>query len=300
MRNGTVIYISSENISVVTAESKRDVLRINDYFQLPLNEGTMLNGVIIDDYDLKQKLKVVYDKGITEAVLVVDSAKILAKSASIPKMRDKEILQFVKDELSTVDSNSEDVVYDYSYIGDDETVKGASKIFCVGVERQFIDSYLEVFNEAGIAIVAIDYAINVLMSLVKQLAGFLDKSYAITQIDGQNVISVLFINNEYILTNRSRIFSTKGTLEFENEVIGVISQLKQFASSSQQDHPLTDIYFFGLDQEKEQKLFDRIRTSLGIIANRLPKSKAIYAVNNNEVSFDINDYAYCVGYFKRK
>ncbi|MFR6098955.1 MAG: hypothetical protein ACLUIS_02355 [Longibaculum sp.] len=95
------------------------------------------------------------------------------------------------------------------------------------------------------------------MSLVKQLAGFLDKSYAITQIDGQNVISALFINNEYVLTNRSRIFSTKGTLEFENEVIGVISQLKQFASSSQQDHPLTDIYFFGLDQEKEQKLFDQ-------------------------------------------
>ena len=27
MKNGTVIYISSENISVVTAESKRDVLR---------------------------------------------------------------------------------------------------------------------------------------------------------------------------------------------------------------------------------------------------------------------------------
>ena len=38
-------------------------------------------------------------------------------------MREKEILQFVKDELSTVDSNSEDVVYDYSYIGDAETVK---------------------------------------------------------------------------------------------------------------------------------------------------------------------------------
>ncbi len=300
MKSGTVIYISSEYISVVTAEAKRDVLRVDDYFRIPLKEGTMLNGVIIDDYELKNCLKEVYDRGIHEAALVIDSAKILAKRASIPKLKEKEILQFVKDELSAIDSNSEDVVYDYSYIGEDDTVKGASQIFCVGVERQFIDSYLEVFNDVGIAIVAIDYAINVLMSLIKQLSGFMDKTYAITQIDGQNIVSVVFINNAYALTNRSRVFAMRGTPEFESEVIGVISQLKQFTSSSSQEHPLSDIYFFGLKEEEEMDLFGRIRSTMNLVANKLPKSKSIYAVKNDEDIFDINDYVYCVGYFKRK
>lgn len=300
MKSGTVIYISSEYISVVAAEAKRDVLRVDDYFRIPLKEGTMLNGVIIDDYELKNCLKEVYDRGIHEAALVIDSAKILAKRASIPKLKEKEILQFVKDELSAIDSNSEDVVYDYSYIGEDDTVKGASQIFCVGVERQFIDSYLEVFNDVGIAIVAIDYAINVLMSLIKQLSGFMDKTYAITQIDGQNIVSVVFINNAYALTNRSRVFAMRGTPEFESEVIGVISQLKQFTSSSSQEHPLSDIYFFGLKEEEEMDLFGRIRSTMNLVANKLPKSKSIYAVKNDEDIFDINDYVYCVGYFKRK
>lgn len=300
MKSGTVIYISSEYISVVTAEAKRDVLRVDDYFRIPLKEGTMLNGVIIDDYELKNCLKEVYDRGIHEAALVIDSAKILAKRASIPKLKEKEILQFVKDELSAIDSNSEDVVYDYSYIGEDDTVKGASQIFCVGVERQFIDSYLEVFNDVGIAIVAIDYAINVLMSLIKQLSGFMDKTYAITQIDGQNIVSVVFINNAYALTNRSRVFAMRGTPEFESEVIGVISQLRQFTSSSSQEHPLSDIYFFGLKEEEEMDLFGRIRSTMNLVANKLPKSKSIYAVKNDEDIFDINDYVYCVGYFKRK
>ncbi|MFQ7799433.1 MAG: hypothetical protein ACLRHW_07635 [Coprobacillus cateniformis] len=43
MKSGTVIYISNENISVVTAEAKRDVLRVVDYFSVLLKR-TMLNG----------------------------------------------------------------------------------------------------------------------------------------------------------------------------------------------------------------------------------------------------------------
>lgn len=300
MKKGSVIYISNEKISVVTAEVKRDVLRVEDYFHVPLREGTILNGVIIDDQEMKNALKNVYDRGIHEACLIVDSAKILAKSAVVPKMREHEILQFVKDELSTIDNNSEDVIYDFSYLGEDSSAKGASKILCVGVERKFIESYLDVFNAAGIAITSIDYAINVLINLVKELRGFLDKTYAVSQVDGQNLISVLFINNEYALTNRSRIFATRGTPEFENEVINAVSQLKQFASSSQQDYPMSDVYFFGLNDEEEMSLFTRVRTTLNLVASQLPDSKSIYAVNNISNSFDINEYAYPIGYFKRK
>lgn len=300
MKKGSVIYISNENISVISAEVKRDVLRVEDYFHIPLKEGTILNGVIIDDQEMKNSLKQVYDRGIHEAALIVDSAKILAKTASVPRMNEKEVLQFVKDELSAVDENSEDIVYDFAYLGEDDSAKGASKILCVGIERKFIESYLDVFNDAGIAILGIDYAINVLINLVKELHGFLDKTYAISQVDGQNLISVLFINNEYALTNRSRIFATRGTPDFENEVINAVSQLKQFASSSQQDLPMSDIYFFGLEEKEEIQLFERVRSTLNLMANRLPSSKAIYAVKNNDTVFDVNDYAYPIGYFKRK
>lgn len=300
MKKGSVIYISNERISVVSAEVKRDVLRVDECFHIELKEGTILNGVIIDDNEMKIALKGIYSRGIHEASLIVDSAKILAKSAVIPKMKEKEILQFVKDELSTIDNNSEDIIYDFSYLGEDVSGKGASKILCVGVERQFIESYLDVFNSAGITILSIDYAINVLINLVKELHGFLDKTYAISQIDGQNLLSVLFINNEYALTNRSRIFANRGTAEFENEIVSAISQLKQFASSSHQDQLMSDIYFFGLNEDERTSLFTRIRSSLDLTASELPNSKSIYAVKNQTNVFDINDYVYPIGYFKRK
>lgn len=295
----TVVYISNEHISVVSAEVKRDVIRVESCFQVPLREGTMLNGVIIDDNALKNSLKELTNQGIKEVSLIVDSAKILAKSASVPRMKEKEIIQFVKDELSTVDSrSSQDSVYDFAYLGVDDQAKGASKILCVGIERQFIDGYLDAFKEVGIEIIAIDYAVNVLISLVKELPGFIDKTYAISQIDGQNMVSVLFINNEYALTNRSRIFANRGTVDYENEIVGIVSQLRQFASSSSQDKPISDLYFFGLESEEEMTLFERISDAFELQANRLPKSKAIYVVDNGE--FDLNNYVYCIGYLKRK
>lgn len=299
MKGTSVLYISNQCISVVEAEVKRDAMKIIDCFQIPLNEGTMLNGVIIDDNELKNALSQVSDRGIHEVHLIVDSAKIIAKTASVPRMKESEHIQFVKDELSSVDSSPEDNVYDFSYLCPDNNIKGASKILCVSVDREFIENYLNIFKEVEIDILSIDYAINSLISLVKKLPGFIDKTYAISQIDGQNMISALFVNNEYTLTNRTRIFASRGTEEYENELIGTVSQLKQFASSSSQDKPISDLYFFGLNREEEMSVFSKMSEVAGLPAHRLPASKAIY-VEKKDVQFDINDYAYCIGYFNRK
>lgn len=300
MKSQNVIYISNECIHVVVGEKQRDTVRVLKYFHVPLLEGAILNGVIIDDNVIKDSLKTVFQKGIKEVSLIVDSAKILAKPAVIPSMNEKQAIQFVKDELSTIGENSEDIVYDFGYLSEDDMVKGASKILCVGVERQFVSSYLDVFSEVGIEVVSIDYAINVLISLTKSLSGFIDKTYAVIEVDGPNITSVLFTKNEYSLTNRSRVFSTRGTSDYEDEILGIVSQLKQFAIANQNDVPLSDVYIFGLSQQEQDNVFEKIQTSLSVKAQVVPKSKLVYAVEENSESFDINDYVYSIGYLLRK
>ncbi len=300
MNKENIIYISNEDIQVVVGEMKRDVVRVLDYYHLPLKEGTMLNGVIINDIELKNVLKTLTSKGIKEVKLIVDSTKILAKPAVIPTMKQKEVLQFVKDELSLIDSNSEDLIFDYAFLNEDEKNKKASQILCVGVERKFIKDYLDAFGDVGIEILSIDYAVNVLISLTKNLTGFIDKTYALMHVDGNNVVSVLFANNDYSLTNRSRIFANKGTEEFETEIVSTVSQLKQFATSSHRDQIMNDIYIFGLDSDIQGHVFERIRSTLDISAKVLPNSKSIYAVKDNNEQFDINNYVYPVGYLLRR
>ena len=298
MAKKSAIYISSENIYVVSAEQKRDALRIIDYFQIPLDEGTMINGIITQEEALKKKLLMVYAKEIRNVSLIIDSGKILAKTTTIPKMKEKEIIQFIKDEVSVIDSQAKDLVYDYAYLGEDEKIKGASQILYVAVSRELLKSYIDLFTEVGIEITKIDYSTNILISLAHHLPGLIEKTYSLCQFDGQHLISFLFIQNEYILNNRTRIYAQKGTPEFINEVLSVISRMKQFVIG--QGEKLDALFFFGLDSELEKALFTQIEDVFHIPVQNSHHPKSVYAVKENEVPFHVNDYVYPVGYLWRK
>lgn len=299
MKKKCVVYISNTDILAVNAQYQKDGLYINEVFKYPLNEGTMLNGVIIDDVTLKKTLEKLKAENVHEIHLVVDSAKILAKAAMIPVMNEKQILQFVKDELSVIENNTSDsLVYDYAYLGKGEQAANASKILCVGVERKFIESYLDLFKEVGITIKSIDYAINALISYVKKIPSLVNKTYVLSQIDGQNINSVVFINNEYVLTSRSRIYANAGSDTYYEEIGRIISQLKQFASSSTYKTPISDVYFFGVNKEEEQSLFDSVYTLVGVNVDRVPVVDEIHYPQGLELN--MNDYLCCLGSFNRK
>ena len=111
-----------------------------------------------------------------------------------------------------------------------------------------------------------------------------------TQVDGNNLTSILFIDNNYTLTDRSRIFSIKGTPEFDNDVIRSISHLVQFSTSSQKSAPISDVYVMGLEKENSATLFERIQDTLTLQAQTFPKSKFVYAKRDGNNTFDLNEY----------
>lgn len=298
---GTVVYLSSEQLVMITAESRRDVLRVEDYARLPFSMGAMINGVIINDDAVKEQINAIKIKGIKNVHLVIDSGQILSKNVVIPKMKMKEIYQFVKDELSPLAQNSEDMVYDFSYLDEDTSAKGASQILALGIERKLIDNYIQLFDDCGVTILSIDFAINALIRFIHYLPGFMDKTYVLSQIDGNNLISTLFDNDEYALTYRSRIMANRGTPEFENEVINSISHMLQSSNRSDSSHRISDVFVFGLDEADELSLCHNIQEQLRINARSLPGSKAIYAVKDfDNEPFELSHYVYPIAYFYRK
>jgi type IV pilus assembly protein PilM len=298
---GTVVYLSSEQLVMITAESRRDVLRVENYERLPFPMGAMINGVIINDEAVKEQLHHLKEEGIDEVHLVIDSGQILAKNVVIPKMKMKEIYQFTKDELSPLAQNAEDMIYDFAYLDEDSTSKGASKILALGVERKLIDMYLQLFNDSGIAILSIDFAINALIRFIHFLPGFLDKTYILSQIDGNNLISTLFDNDEYALTYRTRIMANTGTPEFENEVINSISHMIQSSNRSDSSYKISDVFVFGLDDKEEMSLCQNIHDQLHVDARGLPGSKAIYAVKDfDNEPFKLSHYVYPIAMFYKK
>lgn len=301
MKKETVVYLSSENIKlIVGSDDHNDMIKIYDFQKYPFAEGAMINGVITDEFEVKTTLKKVAEAGYNNVSLVIDSGQILSKSSIMPKMKSSQIIQFVKDELSSLGENSEDLIYDYAYLGPSEEGKGASQILCCALERKLISNYLDIFKECGIEINAIDFSINILSKLTQELTGFDDKTYMISILDGNNMTSVLFEKNHYKLSYRSRIIAARSDAAYGDEIASNIAHIYQFSKSGENSVPIEKVLFCGLLDE-EAIVKERIRETIKIEAEDFPTSRSIYIVNEgNKEAFELDDYILPVGFLFRK
>lgn len=302
MGKENVIYISSQNIQMISGSAdNNDMIKIEKYLTVPITEGAIINGVITDEQPIKDGLEDIKNDGISQCNLVIDSGQILTKNAIVPFLNKKELIQFVKDELSSIDSSYTDVVYDYSVLSARNENEKTGEILCCGVERKFLGGYIELFESVGIQLKSVDISINSVIKLTQEIPELEGKTFVISMLDGNNVSSFLFENNRYVFSNRSRLFSERGTDAFNIEMSGNISQLIQFNKSQHSEHPIEIAYFCNLQEEEEMLVYNRIENSLNIKAERFPASKAVYVKDEMQnKAFELHRYILPVGGLIRK
>ncbi|MDD3049144.1 MAG: pilus assembly protein PilM [Bacilli bacterium] len=299
MKKDNIVYLSNENVElIVGCDDHRDMVKIYNYKSYPFAEGSILNGVITDEYEIKNTLKQVAADGYHDVNLVIDSSQILSRNMVVPKLNKDEIYKVVADELASVAENSEDLVYDYAYLGPSSQGKGSIQILGCAVERKLISNYLEIFSECGIKINAIDFSINIIGKMCKELIQSNYKNYLFSVLDGNNLTSVLFENDSYKLSYRSRVISQRDTIMFEQEVTNNIANIYQFSKSGENSSPIEGILFCGL-HEQEMGILNRLQSNLNISANVIEMPSSIYVVNNRE-NFQLDKYLLPVGYLLKK
>lgn len=303
MANDNVIYISSHGIQwIVGSCDKSDMIKIQSFKEVKLEEGTMINGVITDEMEVTNQLKVIHESGVKSARLLIDSGQVLVKNVEVPALKQKELLQVVKDELSNLEEGYEDLVYDYSVLKREfEEEKAGGEILCCAAERKLLTNYIEVFENAGIKLESIDVSVNALHKLTGELSDLEKKTYIVSVLDSNNVSSYLFENNKYKFSNRARLFSERGSKEFVAEMNSNISQLIQFNKSQHSPYSIEVAYFCSLHEDEADPVFENIRENLEIGANIFPDSKIVYVTDKSkEKEFTLNNYVYSVGCLIRK
>lgn len=293
-----IILIKTQSIEFIQGKRKRDAVNISHHAHVKIDDNAIINGVIIDDTSIKEalaELKSQYD--IEECILILDSNKIIARSLVIPKMSKKRIIEHLKNEFATLYEGDEEMLYDYGFIGEDEEIKRAVRILGVGIEKDLITTYLNLFESLEIDVVDIDFSINILIRLKEYLPNMTDGSFSITRVDGNEIISSVFSKGNYVLTTRNRIFSDiSDTQSFGSDIVRAISQLQQFANSPKNNAPFSTVYFSGLSPDVSDLVCERISNILDIESMMLPKAKGIYYDKENEEEVSLNNYLNTLGY----
>ena len=201
-----------------------------------------------------------------------------------------------EDEFIDVESQYTDLLYDYAVIKDKVEGKEGQLVLCAAMEREFLKPYIDLFDEMGISLESIDIMTNSIIKLTESILKLTNLSYVLTVINGQDVIHYLFINGQYEIANRTRIFSDRGTVAFITELSNSLTKLMQFTKGAYKDAQLEKIYFAGLETYEEDMLMSTISSNLSIETSRFKPTNYTCSKDNN---FPIHKYLFVGSLWRR-
>lgn len=279
----TSVYLSNHRVQIAVGEAKKNKIRIQNFVQFDIREGSLINGVITSEEGLKSQLSKAWEShGISKKIsLVIDSTQIAAKIMTVPKMNKKKTLEVVKKELSSLE-NPEKYIYDYRVCSMDKK-SGMATVLGAAIQESMLKSYLDVFASMGVEVESVDIALNAQLKSFERIKDLENETFIFSKLDGEILISTLFVQGSYKYLNRTRIFAEHGTDGIAAEVGNTISSMIQFLATEQKGEKIKSIYLGGFPEEDQRVLMTPLR-ELGLEAARpfrltgyeMPDAKEFY------------------------
>ena len=259
------IYISNNYINAASGIKTKNSLMIKSCIKVPIQEGLIINGMIMNEDSLADLIRKVWEDNpeLARSVkLVVSSTSVFSKKLRVPPVNDKKLLDIIKDEYSEVE-NYEKLIYDYRMMNP-KSKEGGMEIVACAVEREFIEGYISLFSKCSLKLESITTALSSIINGVSFFEEFSHATYVITNLDGNNLSNTLFVNGEYNYSSRSRLLEEMGSEDSENELYRALSSLIQFNKSQKTGFDITDIYFTGDLNDGTSELLNRLSQVLGV------------------------------------
>ena len=239
-----ILYLSNRLVQAVEIRDKKTVFVCQDMAP----EGSIINGIVTDEEMFLAWIKQFITENKLphkECSLVINSTQLNSRVLELPKIGNKELKKMIAREFA--DSRTENTVYTYHVL---ETTGGGKmqRIFAVAAEREFLEGYIRLFAQAGVEIISIEPAIA---NFVRRFMGTPEicKNNCIVQIlDGQEIISILFVKGVYLYSQRNRIFSEDDQKALGGEAGAVVERLLQFATSQHVEDPVSTLFLCGQNQ----------------------------------------------------
>lgn len=271
------VYLSNESIVVVSGKALKSIIKVNSFVTIPLPEGTLINGMIINDELIRSYLIKLRIKGILpkkNVRLVIDRSSVLVKFLKIPKMKENHVIKLIENTFSGAAQARNELVYDYSVIDAAETKGDGNKILGCAIEESFVEDYINLFKSAGAKLASIDIGLNSILKFHNYCNKYKNKTFVLSFVDADNIFSMLFINGKYSFSNRFRLIKKRGTAESFVEFGNFLSSIVQFNKTQKDNQDIELALYCGL-REDEEVLCEELSSSLNIKVERFVKCSAI-------------------------
>lgn len=274
----SILYLSNKLVQFVEAGGKGKTVTVHDVWQGEAPEGSIINGIITDEEAFLTWIKAFFAQNKLpkkDISLVVNSSQFNHKVLVFPRLRDAEIKKMIPREFS--EHRTENTLFTY-YILEGDSNARKQRVLATAVEKDFLLSYISFFKQAGIEITFIDSEINSLVRMFSNSPEIQKRTCLLQVLDGQEVISMLFIKGSYYYSQKNRLLHYDVLEELTGELESIRGKLLQFLTSQQIKEPVETIYLCGEGQSALQKEMTGNEIFTGrkvIFANKSIKRKKI-------------------------
>ena len=291
----TTICFLNDKIIAMSGEMKGNKICVSDYKIYELKEGSIINGVITNNFAVKATLEAIkskpslYNKG--RVSVIIDSSLIFIKHANFSLTSRAKMEILAENEFSGLENQGQELIYDYSIIKP-SWAKTAS-ISCYAVEKSLVNSFSEIFEEVKIPIKRIDISYNCIekfTSIVKSLG---NSTYVIANVDKNNMMLMLFVDGQFYYSTRARLLSDYGTDAFYLEIATNLSSINQFNKAQRKGHEIEKVFLCGISDIENMNCTSFIKDigltneSTKIFEINIKYSKNIRSVNTNDLIYNI-------------
>jgi hypothetical protein len=253
------IYCSPTHLKYVVGDADSRNIKIQDYGEIPLPEGGMINGIITDENIVTNFfLGAGRDFGLFKSPvwLVIDNNNILTRNMEVPPVAEAKVLDFVRAELDQRGNEAASDVYDFTVLNP-KTRSGGVSILAVGVGRPLLESYQRVLEGAGFDLHGINIGVNCLIKLSRFLPVIHHAACILAIVDGRMLSLTLFSGGEYRISNKYRLVNPEGTAEWHTEIGNNLSSMIQFNKGLRTGHDISAAYVAGPAEDAIKDMGER-------------------------------------------
>lgn len=242
----TIVYLSNQMVQAVEMKSNGSV----SVYEELAPEGSIINGIVTDEEVFGDFLKHLFAAGRflkKDCTLVLNSTQITTRVLELPKTGYNDLNNMMRHEFG--DSRTENMLIVSLPMSTDHTGRMV-KFLASAADKNYIESYVKLFAKVGIEVKCIEPAmINFTRRFMRESS--ITKKNCVVQIyDGSEVISILFVEGNYLYSQRNRIFADNDAEEFTKEIRAVAQRLRQFATSQKIEKPVERLLICGTNQKK--------------------------------------------------
>ncbi|PKN77447.1 MAG: pilus assembly protein PilM [Deltaproteobacteria bacterium HGW-Deltaproteobacteria-10] len=156
---GLDIGSSSLKLAEVISSSKGHIL--NQFLQIPLPKGIIIEGVLVDARELSLKVKELFKQAGLQRRGIATSLSgnsVIVKKVTFAQMQETELRELIRDEGGKYlpFDNMDDVNYDFQILGDNEFNPNQMDVIIVAAKKDIVNSYLDALVGAGLNVVIMD------------------------------------------------------------------------------------------------------------------------------------------------